>query len=66
MWDAEAIESADGPAVKLTYLSKDGEEGYPGNVNATTVYTLTEDNQLRVEMTATTDKPTPLKMCHHT
>lgn len=66
VWDAEAIESADGPAVKLTYLSKDGEEGYPGNVNATTVYTLTEDNQLRVEMTATTDKPTPLNMCHHT
>lgn len=66
VWDAEPLESADGPAVKLTYLSKDGEEGYPGNVNATTIYTLTNDNQLRVEMSATTDKATPLNMCHHT
>lgn len=66
VWDAELITSKDGPAVKLTYLSKDGEEGYPGNVKATTIYTLTDDNQLRIEMTATTDKATPLNICNHT
>jgi aldose 1-epimerase len=66
VWDAEAMETPDGPAVKLSYLSKDGEEGFPGNVKATSTYTLTNDNQLRVEMTATTDKATPLNMCHHT
>ena len=66
VWDAEPMKTKDGQAVKLTYLSKDGEEGYPGNVKVTTIYTLTNDNQLRVEMSATTDQATPLNMCHHT
>lgn len=66
VWDAQAIETPEGPSVKLSYLSKDGEEGFPGNVKATTTYTLTNDDQLRVEMTATTDKATPINMCHHT
>src|SRR4051812_4000522 len=66
VWDAEPQETAAGPALKLTYVSKDGEEGYPGTVTATTVYTLTNDNELKVEMSATTDKATPLNMVHHT
>jgi aldose 1-epimerase len=66
VWDAEPIESAKGPALKLTYVSKDGEEGYPGTVTATTVYMLTNDNELAVDMTATTDKTTIVNMVHHT
>ena len=54
-----------GPALELTYVSKDGEEGYPGTVTAKTVYTLTNDNELRVEMQATTDKTTLVSMAHH-
>lgn len=65
VWDAEAIETPDGPSVKLTYLSKDGEEGFPGAVHATTIYTLTHANELRIEMSATTDKTTIVNMAHH-
>ncbi|AUX47321.1 aldose 1-epimerase [Sorangium cellulosum] len=65
VWDAEAIETPDGPSIKLTYVSKDGEEGYPGTVNATTTYTLTHKNELKVEMSATTDKTTIVNMAHH-
>ena len=45
------------PALELTYVSKDGEEGFPGNLKVTAIYTLTENNALRVNFTATTDKP---------
>jgi aldose 1-epimerase len=66
VWTAEPMETPKGPALKLTYVSKDGEEGYPGTVHATTIYTLTDDNTLAVEMDATTDKDTPVNMVHHT
>jgi aldose 1-epimerase len=66
VWEAEPVETPHGPSLKLTYVSKDGEEGYPGTVHATTIYTLTNDNELRVEMDATTDKDTPINMVHHT
>lgn len=66
IWKAEAIETSQGPQVTFTYTSPDGEEGYPGTVQATTVYTLTNDNELRVEMRATTDRPTLVNMAHHT
>jgi aldose 1-epimerase len=66
VWNAEASDSARGPSVKFTYVSKDGDEGYPGTVTATTTYTLSNDNELRVEMEATTDKPTIVNMAHHT
>jgi aldose 1-epimerase len=49
----------------LIYVSKDGEEGYPGTVTARTVYTLTNKNELKVEMDATTDKTTLVNMAHH-
>jgi aldose 1-epimerase len=66
IWTAETSESDSGPSIKLSYVSPDGEEGYPGTVNATTTYTLTNDNELRVEMAATTDKTTIINMAHHT
>jgi aldose 1-epimerase len=65
IWKAQPVESRDGPAVKLTYLSPDGEEGYPGNLTATVVYTLTAANTLRIDYSATTDKPTPVNLSNH-
>jgi aldose 1-epimerase len=65
VWDATPLETPDGPSLKLTLVSKDGDEGYPGTVHATTTYTLTGDDELRIEMTATTDKPTLVNMIHH-
>jgi len=66
VWNAEAKETDHGPSIKFTYVSKDGEEGYPGTLTATSTYTLTNDNELRVEMEATTDKTTIVNMAHHT
>ncbi len=65
VWNATAVDTAEGPSLELTYVSKDGEEGYPGTVTAKTVYTLTNDNALKVEMQATTDKTTLVNMAHH-
>ena len=65
IWNARPVDTADGPALELTYVSKDGEEGYPGTVTARTVYTLTNKNELKVEMDATTDKTTLVNMAHH-
>jgi len=65
VWSVLPIDTAEGPALELTYVSKDGEEGYPGTVTAKTVYTLTNDDELKVEMQATTDKTTLVNMAHH-
>ena len=65
VWDAEPIESSTSPALKLTYVSKDGEEGYPGTVTLNVTYTLTSDNQLRIDYEGTTDKTTVLNPTHH-
>jgi len=65
IWNARPVDTADGPALELTYVSKDGEEGYPGTVTARTVYTLTSKNELKVEMDATTDKTTLVNVAHH-
>ena len=65
LWKAESIESATDSAVKLTFTSPDGDEGYPGNVTMEVVYTLTKDNELRINYTGTTDKTTILNPTHH-
>jgi aldose 1-epimerase len=65
IWPATPGGTPTDPAVTFTYLSKDGEEGYPGNVNAKVTYTLTSNNELKVDMEATTDKTTIVNMAHH-
>ena len=54
-----------GPRLELNCLSQDGEEGFPGNLKVTAVYTLTDNNELRLDFTATTDKPTVCNLTHH-
>jgi aldose 1-epimerase len=67
VWSGEVVQDDPaGAAVKFTYLSKDGEEGYPGNLSCTVTYTLTEDNELRIDYEATTDKATPVNLTNHT
>jgi len=65
VWDSESFKTKDSAGVRLTYLSKDGEEGYPGNLNCTVIYTLTNDDELKVEYEAETDKATPVNLTHH-
>ena len=66
VWNAEKVKAKDSAGVKLTYLSKDGEQGFPGNLSCIVIYTLTEDNELRIDYEATTDKPTPINLTNHT
>ncbi|WP_435011121.1 aldose epimerase family protein [Tundrisphaera lichenicola] len=65
VWKAEDVSGPAGPAVKFTYLSKDGEEGYPGNLNVAVTYTVTADAALRIDYQATTDKATPVNLTNH-
>jgi len=65
LWKSEPVEGKAGPGVKLTYVSKDGEEGYPGTVTLVVTYTLTRNNGLRIDYRGTTDKPTILNPTHH-
>jgi aldose 1-epimerase len=65
IWGATPMETKEGPALKLTYTSCDGEEGYPGTLSVTATYTLTDRNELRVVFTATTDQKTVVNLTHH-
>jgi len=60
-----ALVAPQGPQLTLHYLSLDGEEGYPGNLSVHAVYTLTEDDALRLEYAATTDADTVINLTHH-
>jgi aldose 1-epimerase len=64
VWHAQE-ESGDADSVQLSYLSKDGEEGYPGNLSARVTYTLARNNELRIEYYATTDKKTIVNLTNH-
>jgi aldose 1-epimerase len=64
MWSFEQVES-DVPAVRFTYLSKDGEEGYPGNLYVSVTFSLNDDNELSIEYSASTDKKTVLNLTNH-
>jgi aldose 1-epimerase len=65
VWQAREHPSEIGPSLELHYLSRDGEEGYPGNLDVTVIYTLTDRNALRIDYTATTDRDTVLNLTHH-
>ncbi|HKT13454.1 MAG TPA: aldose epimerase family protein [Terriglobia bacterium] len=63
-WTAKEVPGSE-PALELSYLSKGGEEGYPGNLHAKVVYTLTKDNGLKIDYSATTDKDTVINLTNH-
>jgi len=65
VWKADEVKSGETASLKLSYLSKDMEEGYPGNLKVTVTYTLTNDNQLEVLYEATTDKKTVVNLTQH-
>jgi aldose 1-epimerase len=65
LWQGEPVQTNDGMGVRFSYLSHDGEEGYPGNLSVTVTYILTEANELRLDYTATSDKPTPVNLTNH-
>jgi len=66
IWNATKEPNVKGPSVKFEYTSADGEEGYPGTLTVTVTYTLTNDNELKIDYHATTDKPTVLNLTNHT
>jgi aldose 1-epimerase len=65
VWKASDVSGPAGPAVKMSYLSPDGEEGFPGNLAVSVTYTVTADNELRIDYSATTDKATPVNITNH-
>ncbi len=62
VWDVKEVLAN---SIKLQYLSKDGEEGYPGNLIVTVTYTMTNENSVIIDYKATTDKPTILNLTNH-
>jgi len=65
VWNAEPFEKEDSAGITFRYLSPDWEEGYPGNLSCTVTYTLTKNNELRIDYEAETDKATPVNLTHH-
>jgi aldose 1-epimerase len=65
-WQGEVVEAGSArQAVRFTYLSRDGEEGYPGNLQISVTYTLSSDDSLRIDFAATTDRRTPVNLTNH-
>ncbi len=65
VWDAEDVETEHGPGVRFSYVSADGEEGYPGNLTVAVTYTFTNQNELVLDYRATTDVATVVNLTHH-
>jgi len=65
LWDAEPFKKKHAVGIMFTYTSKDGEEGFPGNLKTKVTYTLTDQNELEFACEATTDKATPVNLTHH-
>ena len=66
IWKAEVVADDRGPAVRLSYLSPDGDQGFPGNLRTEVTYVLTNDNALVIDYVATTDQATPVNLTNHT
>ncbi len=66
LWKAEPVQGKADASVRFTYRSVDGEEGFPGNLDVTVIYTLSDANELKIEYAAATDKPTPVNLTNHT
>jgi aldose 1-epimerase len=66
VWDGRPFENAEGQGVEFTYVSPDGEEGYPGKLTTKVTYTLTDKNEVKIDYEATTDKATPINLTNHT
>lgn len=65
LWNAKEVSGKDYNSLELTYLSKNGEEGYPGNLSCKVIYKLSDENSLSIYYKATTDKATPINLTHH-
>jgi aldose 1-epimerase len=65
VWKGEIVKELRSASVRFTYVSPDGEEGFPGTLHASVVYTLTDENELKIEYLATTDKATPVNLTNH-
>lgn len=66
LWDFNIVSEETQDSIELFYLSRDGEEGYPGNLEVKVIYTLTDDNSLEIRYLATTDKDTIINLTNHT
>lgn len=65
VWQAQPVSTSEGVGVRFTHRSPNGDQGYPGTLDVAVVYTLSEENELRIEYAATTDQPTPVNLTHH-
>ncbi len=66
VWKAEPVEDPEAPKLDFTYTSKNGEEGYPGNLSVKVTYALSNQNEVIFDYQATTDKATPVNLMQHT
>jgi aldose 1-epimerase len=65
VWKAQDVSGQAGPAVRFSYVSPDGEEGYPGSLSVSVTYTVTPENELKIDYSATTNKATPVNLTNH-